>query len=79
VVIRLYIVAGMLVYLGINSLVPHLVRQYSELMQPLPEFAERTQRWLEEHGTIVLGGNCKGTPHAGYAYNRASRNAVRTY
>lgn len=55
-VILLYIIAGFLLYLGINSLVPRLARQYTDLVQALPDFAARLEHWIAEHGVIELGG-----------------------
>jgi predicted PurR-regulated permease PerM len=55
-VILLYIIAGFLLYLGINSLVPRLARQYTDLVQALPDFAARLEHWIAANGVIELGG-----------------------
>lgn len=55
-VIMLYIIAGLLIYLAANWVVPRLARQYSDLVDALPGFAMRTERWIAENGTIALGG-----------------------
>lgn len=55
-VIVLYIVAGLLLYLGINTLVPRLARQYTDLVQALPDFATRVSHWIAAHGVIDVGG-----------------------
>jgi predicted PurR-regulated permease PerM len=55
-VVLLYIIAGLLLYLGINSLVPRLARQYNDLVQALPDFAARLEHWIAANGVIELGG-----------------------
>lgn len=55
-VVLLYIVAGFLIYLGVNWLVPRLAKQYSDLVNALPNFATQTERWIEEYGLITVGG-----------------------
>jgi predicted PurR-regulated permease PerM len=55
-VILIYIVAGLILYLSFNWLVPRLANQYSDLIHALPEFAERVEHWVAENGVIVLGG-----------------------
>ncbi|WP_029215646.1 AI-2E family transporter [Kallotenue papyrolyticum] len=55
-VIVLYIVAGLTIYLGINTLAPRLARQYSDLLQALPDFATRLSHWIAAHGVIDVGG-----------------------
>lgn len=55
-VVLLYIVAGFLLYLGVNWLVPRLAKQYSDLLSALPGFAAQTEQWIAENGTINIGG-----------------------
>ncbi|HEX6287808.1 MAG TPA: AI-2E family transporter [Herpetosiphonaceae bacterium] len=55
-VVLLYIVAGLLLYLGINWLVPRLANQYSDLVRALPDFALRVEHWIAENGVVELGG-----------------------
>jgi predicted PurR-regulated permease PerM len=55
-VILLYIVAGFVIYLGANWLVPRLANQYSDLIRALPDFATRAEHWIAENGVINLGG-----------------------
>jgi predicted PurR-regulated permease PerM len=54
-VILLYIVAGFVIYLGVNWLVPRLANQYSDLIRALPDFATRAEHWIAENGVINLG------------------------
>lgn len=55
-VIMLYLIAGLLIYLAATWVVPRLARQYSDLVDALPNFAMRTERWIAENGTLSLGG-----------------------
>lgn len=55
-VVLLYIVAGLLIYLGANWGVPRLANQYQDLVASLPAFSERVERWVDQNGTIELGG-----------------------
>lgn len=55
-VFLLYIVAALLIYLGVNWVAPRLAKQYNDLVQALPEFQAQTERWIAQNGTIVLGG-----------------------
>ncbi len=55
-VLLLYVIAGLGIYLAFNTLVPRLARQYSDLVAALPNFAERTEQWVAENGTISVGG-----------------------
>lgn len=55
-VVLLYIVAGLLLYLGVNWVVPRLAKQYSDLVNALPNFATRAQQWIDQNGLITIGG-----------------------
>lgn len=55
-VVLLYIVAGFLIYLGVNWLVPRLAKQYTDLVNALPNFAVQTERWIAVNGVITVGG-----------------------
>lgn len=55
-VLLLYVIAGFVIYLGVNTLVPRLAKQYGDLVAALPNFAERTEQWIAENGTISVGG-----------------------
>jgi predicted PurR-regulated permease PerM len=55
-VVLIYIAAGLLLYLGFNWLVPRLVKQYGDLVQALPAYAERTEQWIEANGVMTIGG-----------------------
>jgi predicted PurR-regulated permease PerM len=54
-VILLYMVAGLLLYLGINSLVPRLTNQYNDLERSLPNFQTRAEEWIQRNGVITVG------------------------
>lgn len=55
-VILIYIVAGLVIYLGANWLVPRLANQYTDLVRALPNFASRAEEWISVNGVINLGG-----------------------
>jgi predicted PurR-regulated permease PerM len=55
-VVLIYIVAGLVLYLGVNWLVPRLAKQYSDLIRALPDFATRAEEWIAANGVISLGG-----------------------
>jgi predicted PurR-regulated permease PerM len=54
-VILLYIIFGFVLYLGFNSFAPRLARQYTDLVQALPDYAARLDQWIEANGVIELG------------------------
>jgi predicted PurR-regulated permease PerM len=55
-VVLLYIIAGLMIYLAVNTLVPRLANQYSDLVRAIPNFAVRTEDWIANNGTFELGG-----------------------
>lgn len=54
-VILIYIIAGLLLYLGANWLVPRLAKQYSDLVDALPGAEARLEQWIAANGTITIG------------------------
>jgi len=54
-VLLLYIVAGLFLFAGFNTLWPGLVTQFAELQAALPEIASTTSRWIEERAQLTVG------------------------
>ncbi len=55
-VLLIYVIAGLLIFTGFNYLWPRLLGQFTELQEALPEFARTTSSWLEQSGTLTVGG-----------------------
>lgn len=55
-VVLIYIVAGLMLYMAANWLVPRLANQYTDLVRSLPGFANRAEEWIAAHGVISIGG-----------------------
>ena len=54
-VLLIYVVTGLLLFAGFNSLWPRLISQFTDLQAALPEFARTTTQWLEQRGTLRFG------------------------
>lgn len=54
-VLLIYIVAGFLVYAAINSLVPRLFQQITDIQAAVPVFARDASAWIERNGTLQFG------------------------
>jgi predicted PurR-regulated permease PerM len=54
-VLLIYVVTGVLIFAGFNSLWPRLIAQFTDLQASLPEFARTLTDWLEERGTFTFG------------------------
>src|SRR5690349_17925295 len=54
-VLFIYVVLGVLAWVGIGYLWPRLYTQFNDLQAALPDIARRTSDWLEEHGSFVIG------------------------
>jgi predicted PurR-regulated permease PerM len=54
-VLLIYIITGVLIFAGLNSLWPRLISQFTDLQAALPEFARTTTQWFDERGTFTFG------------------------
>ena len=54
-VLLIYIVTGLLIFTGVNTLWPRVVGQFTDLQAALPEFARTTSEWIEQNGTFTFG------------------------
>lgn len=54
-VLLVYIIAGFLVYTGLNVLVPRLANQINDLQTAAPDFARNASEWIERNGQFNVG------------------------